>query len=250
MPEIPDPSVYAAVLAVMLICSALNGVTGFGFGTLAMTVLPFVMDTRLASVLVSLVSLVAVGYVAWQYGSNAHRPTLLGLVTGSLVGVPLGVHWLSVLPETALRRAIGVAVVGYCLYHVSQTLMSKAPDRRAPGWLAVPVGLVGGALSGAVNMAAPPTVRYVFHRMRKREVIVGTLSVYFVLLSTGKVCLMFWKSMIPASLAAYAPAIALIWLGSFVGVRIGRRLRPELFRHIVAGTLAVLGLLLLLSPSG
>ncbi|GIX07005.1 MAG: hypothetical protein KatS3mg115_1408 [Candidatus Poribacteria bacterium] len=233
------------VYGVVLLSSVLQGFGGFGFGMLAMSLLPFVLSVRTASVLIALLALFNTGALAWQQRrSVAWRPVGM-LLSGSLLGVPLGVWFLDTWPEGPLKRLIGVAVLLYCGYAAWREHRGAIPAREWSTLWCFPIGLTAGILGGAVNTGGPPVIFYIHSQPWKPEQMRATLVVYFFAVTIIKDALLFAQNMVPWEMIVFAGTLPLIGIGGRLGLLLGRRTPPLLFRRIVLVILCGMGLLLL-----
>lgn len=241
-----DAAFLAAVGAILFIAACLQGMSGFGFGMVAMSLLPFVISARTASVVVAFMALSNTLYLAWRVRRTIDFKLVSHLLIGSAVGVPIGVYALRVMPDDMLKRLIGLSILGYCIY-----LMVRKFRRRPPGpglslrWR-VPVGLTAGMLGGAINVGGPPVILYLYSQPWDRELIRATLIAYFVLTTILKVAFVSVGGLVTRDMAVYALGFPVIWAGGGLGLWLGRRLRQSHFDLFIAGSLALLGALLLI----
>jgi hypothetical protein len=237
---------FGMVCAILFSAAFLQGVTGFGFGMVAMALLPFVMSARLASVVVAFMALVNTGYLTWQLRKSVNWRILLPLLAGATFGVPIGVYALKTFPESLLKRLIGFAILGYCAYYTWSTLRASPWSRELPSWWRFPIGVVAGAFGGAVNVGGPPVILYIYSQPWSRDLIRATLVTYFALVTALKIALLFAQQMVTTETVSYLVSVPVIWAGSSLGLWIGRRMKAVYFQTIVIGALTFLGLLLLI----
>lgn len=238
-------AVFIGVVAAILFVGAfLQGVTGFGFGMVTMALMPFVIGARVSSIVVAFLALTNTGYLTWRLRRSVNWRVLAHLLSGALFGVPIGVYALKTLPDSALKRLIGFAILFYCIYYAWRTFREGRPGRGLPAWTRFPVGIVAGVFGGAVNVGGPPVILYVYSQPWARELIRATLVTYFACVTAMKIALLFAQRMVEPTHGAYLFAVPVIWAGSRCGLWVGGRLKPRHFKTFVLVTLSVLGTLL------
>ncbi|MDA1191715.1 MAG: sulfite exporter TauE/SafE family protein [Candidatus Poribacteria bacterium] len=242
---VTDLLFYASVYGIFLGSAFLQGLTGFGFGMVSMALLPFVMPAYDASILGALLVLFNTAYLTWRQRHSVEWKTVLTTFAFAMVGVPLGVYVLVVFDETLLKRLIGGAILSYVAYYLWRARYGSEVARGLSPYWRAPVGLLAGVLGGAVNVAGPPIIFYLFSQPWKPERIRASLVAFFWLLTTTKLILLFSRQMVPSSMFVFLPIIVVVWFGSRFGLWVSRRISPELFRRAVIASLVVLGILLI-----
>jgi uncharacterized membrane protein YfcA len=166
-----------SVAGVMVLAGLAQGLTGFGFGLIAMGLLPLVIgldEAQAVATLTGVVACVAMTGVAIkhvQWSSTRH------LWISTIVGVPLGYFVLTMLSPVVVIRLLGLAI---CLLVCFEIFVTRRYAVRLPDWSGWFMGLASGALSGAFNIGGPPLVAYIYDRPWSKEQQVATLSSVFV----------------------------------------------------------------------
>ena len=147
-----------AALAALVIAGAfvVLGLAGFGNGLVALAFLPLLMSPVAAIVLLTLYTVLATIVIFVPLRADFEPRGLPTLLLGSVLGTPLGVWILAVLPATTLTRLIG----GVLLAVVALEWLGVYPERLpGPGW-ALGAGVAAGLLGAAVGTPGPPVVLY------------------------------------------------------------------------------------------
>ncbi len=232
-------------VAALVLCAAfIQGVIGFGFGLVVMSVLPRLLPLQVAVPFTATYGVVVALLIFWRYRKHAAPRESAPMILGSLLGLPIGITALRELDPDPCIRALGVFIV---LFVIQSAWPRKiAPHERAPvacGW-AVPAGFLAGIFGGAFAMGGPPVIAYTNARRLSPAGFKGVLQGFFVVNTAVMVALLGWAGMINGETLSrnllFAPMIPLgIWLGA----RYGDRLHPSVFRRIVLGALLLLGVL-------
>jgi hypothetical protein len=246
-----------------LFASLAMGLTGFGFGLVAMGILPFVMTVADANAVVVVLGLVVATLALLEVRRHVQFGLLWPLWLGSLIGVPLGVVYLVRLPEPALRLSLGLVIliaIGATFLRGRASGAGDSPDatgevsaapasgrrvrlgaRTIGGRLAgVLVGVAGGALGGAFSVGGPPVVIYFGMVLTEKTEIKASLLAYFVFTILVRTPLLLAEAVItPSSLLTSALALPFLLTGLFAGSRLHNRLASEKARIVIMILLAV-----------
>ncbi len=233
-----------ATIASVFVAAYTQGVTGFGFGIVAMALLPLFGDARQASVLIGVLSLASTVTVFWSVRTCLHWRDMVYPLAGMAVGVPLGVYALTVLDEQSARRFVALVVLFAALQVSSSRLRPRG--HIASGWGTL-AGVIGGVLGGAFGMGGPPVIAYATMQDWDGGRYKAMLCSYFTISNAYRLVLLISAGLITKPLILTgAAALPALFLGSYVGILTFGRLSRETFRKAVAATLVVLALTLLI----
>ena len=223
-----------------------QGLSGFAFGLVAMSLWAWVVSPQLAGPMVVFGSLIGQLLSIHSVRADIDLHRVLPFILGGVVGVPLGAAALPHLDATLYKAGVGMLLAVYC---PAVMLTRELPRIRGGGRIADGVaGLVGGIMGGIGGLTGPAptlwcTLRH-WSRDAQRAVIQSfnlamhtlTLTVYIVdgavTAETGR---MF---------AIVAPAMVVPCL---IGARLYTRVSEMQFRRMVLGLLFLSGLGLLAS---
>ncbi|AYR21025.1 sulfite exporter TauE/SafE family protein [Alcaligenes faecalis] len=199
--------------ASMLVQMVLQGITGMGLPTVAMSLL-----RRL-----------------W--------PMMLTIVLGTLWGSSL----LANTSPQLSGMALGIALLVYAGYALIAPTLTVSP--RFEPWLAPLIGLVTGVVTGITGVFVMPAVPYLQALNLNKDELVQALGLSFTIstlalaggLFTHDV---FKPNQLSLSTVVIIPALLGLWLGQKVRVRIS----PRRFKQYLLLFLAVLGLQLIIRP--
>jgi uncharacterized protein len=169
---------WPLILAVLIVCLAgfVHGLGGFGFGLVAMALLPMLMSLHAAVAVVVLLTVLVVGVTFIQMRAHYSWRQGLWLVVGSCVGTPLGVLFLIKMDEIFLRHFLGGVMF---LLAFNELLIFRKKGVPIPSALAFPIGLVSGGLGGAFNMGGPPAIAFAYTQPWSKEQVMALLQVVF-----------------------------------------------------------------------
>ena len=239
-------SVFLIVAFGAIAAGFVQGLSGFGFGLVAMSVWAWSLDPRLAAVLAVFGALMGQILAAVTVRRGFDLKLLLPFVLGGFVGIPLGVMALPHMDINWFKATLGTLLVVWC---PAMLIAKDLPKITAGGRIADGIaGMGGGVLSGIGGFAgALPTLWCTlrgFEKNTQRAVIqnfnLAMLSVTMITyLATGLVT----RDMLPF-FAIVAPAML---VPTLLGAKLYIGISELRFRQIVLGLLTLSGVALLAS---
>jgi uncharacterized membrane protein YfcA len=217
------------------------GLAGFGNGLVALAFLPLVMSPVAAIVLLTVYTVVATVVIFIPLRRDFDPRGMPALLTGSLLGTPLGVWVLAMLPVSTLTRLIGLVLLAV----VALEWLGVYPERlRGPGW-ALGAGITAGLLGAAVGTPGPPVVLYMASQGWPPRTIKANLQAFFLVNQAVIMIGYWWAGLLTLHVWRYAllflvPAA----LGLVVGMALFTRVDQVRFRRIVFAILFASGVLL------
>ncbi len=159
------------------------------------------------------------------------------------LGIVLGTRCLLALPETTLRRVLGVLLLAFAAWVLIRPRVPSKSPRLSPGeqMRLAAVGFSGGFLVGMVGAGALPFLVYIPLRYPKDEARALFTAVFALgtLVWAGSYLLFGLLGQEEAGLALLAlpGTLAGLWLGN----RAARRLSPPAFARVVGALLVIPG---------
>jgi uncharacterized membrane protein YfcA len=217
--------------------SVLRGFTGFGFGLVAVPLLSLALPpTRVVPFVTVLQVLVGLSGLrsAWPI---ADWRAVLGLGPGLLLGIPVGLAALTMVPPNGVRLAIGLLIATSVVVLWRRVSLPPHPSRLVTG----AAGLVSGMMNGLASMGGPPVVVYLLALSREAMVVRASSIVYFLFAAIVTAIPMAIRGLVDREVLEWSVAsIPVLLLGSALGGWAFRYARPHYHRLT---TLMVLSLL-------
>ena len=238
-------SLYLVVALGAVIAGFVQGLSGFAFGLVAMSVWAWTVDPKVAAVLATFGALVGQAVAAVMVRRGFDKRLLLPFVIGGLAGVPIGVWLLPRLDVALFKACLGGLLVPWCL---AMLFARNLPRIAWGGRIADGVsGFLGGICGGVGGFTGPiPTLWCTLRGLPRdvqRSVVqnfnFSMLAVAFTLqIGAGNVS------------AAMLPLLGIVAVCVLVPVLLGARLyigiSDTAFRQIVLGLLTLSGIALLI----
>lgn len=169
-------TVYLFLFLIFLAAGFTQGVTGFGFGLLAIPLLSLFIDIKTGVPLCSLLGILVTAFLSLRLRKHIDRRKILPLLFGCIPGVAVGTLVLKKAPAGLLSLLMGVMLIAYVLYRLTG---KQQPRSIHPQW-AYAAGFFTGAISSAFSAGGPPTIIYATLRGWDKNEIKATLSGFFL----------------------------------------------------------------------
>jgi len=211
---------------------------------IAMPFLVALFGIRTAVPLMAIIILELQLLMILRYRLAINIGTVSRISAAAVVGIPIGVLFLSRIPEAITVTLLGVIFIFYVLYSL---FSFPVPALKNPIWAYI-FGFLGGVGGGAYNMAAPPMIIYADTQRWPPPLFKANLQGYFLIITLVAILThslsgnmsgdIFYKSLI---------AVPFVLLGAAAGFYLDRFINPDRFRKIVLGLLLILGINLILT---
>lgn len=232
-----------AVPAIVLLGYVVFGATGFGSAIVAVPLLAHALPLTVSVPLMSSLDLFAATSTALRNRAHVAWPEFRTLAPAAVVGIALGATLLLRLPARPALLALGVFVTLYGTY----VLSGARRLRRAPGWLAWPIGIAGGVFSALFGTGGPVYIVFLSARIQDKSVLRATASLMVTLSVWLRIALF-----IATGVLLHAPLLLLIGAllpvmiaGLYLGQRLHQRLSSAGVLRLIAALLVINGVTLL-----
>ena len=236
----------AIIMAAFGFAGLVKGTTGLGFSTTAVAPLALVfgLTTALPLLIVpSLTSNVMVMVDAGHFRTTLRR--FWPMYACAIPGVVCGLALLVWLDGVIAGACLGVVLAVYGLWMLRTRPAPPLPDRLARR-LAPPVGFVTGTVNGLTGSQVMPVLPFLLAMRLDPDRFVQAMNISFSV-STVVMTLGLWRVgfLTVETLVISIAGIVPVFIGTWSGGRLRRRLPPEVFRRFVLILLIVLGAVLI-----
>ena len=242
----PDSSFILAVGAFAFVLAGfVKGVLGQGLPTVAIGLLSLIMSPGEAAALVVIPALITNIWQGW-FGPSLMQlirrlwPTLLASFVGTFAATALGLGLLTPEAATLARKALGIALILYGLLGVSRIELHVPP--RTELWLGPAMGAVNGAVSTATGVFMFPVIPYIQSLGLERDELVQAQGISFTVSTLALTIVLLGSGTLNAANAAGSMvAMAVTFVGMFVGQYVRKFIQPAVFRFLFFTGMLVLG---------
>ncbi len=223
-----------------------QGISGFAFSLVAMSIWVWVLDPQLATVLAIFGGMTGQWLSTITLRRGLHWSLLWPYLLGGLVGVPIGLALSPWMSSTHLMVVMGVTLVVFC---PALLVAARMPRVHGGGWLAdAAAGLGGGAMTAIGGFAGViPTLWATlrgYPKDHQRAVIqnfnlAALTTTFLAMVVSGRVGMAHLPS-----LALVAPALV---VPSMLGTKVYAGLSEQRFRQVVLWLLTSAGVSMLVT---
>lgn len=225
----------------------IEAMSGFGSIVIALSLgaLLLPMDFMLP-VLVTL-NVLSSSWMVWQHRRNIDLRVLLRIVLPAmLLGTGLGVLLQGMAPDTVLKTAFAVFVLGFALREL--WILQRSGVRRAhPPLQTQALVLAAGITHGLFASGGPLLVHALAGRQMDKAAFRATMIAVWLTLNLALAITFFFRGSLLPQLSVIAGFIPVIVLAIILGSRLHHGLDETKFRVMVYWLLVAVGVALLLS---
>ena len=235
---------FVLVFFIMILGGVVQGMCGFGAGLVCMSILPFIIDYKIALPIMFAASLVISGQLVIKSFKHINWRVFLMPAIFSLLGRSFTILAVNNLDSTILKLILGGIIIGTAIYQMTGANKIKIKPTHKNGAIA---GILSGLMGGLASTGGPPLVVYYMNSELEKEEYLGTLQMTFffgailsisLTAATGGYSGGVWKYVIVAAVGIFS--------GALVGRRIFDKISIQQLKKIINILLIVLGSSLLI----
>lgn len=231
-----------AIFFIVLAAAFLQGMTGFGFGLIAIPLLGFFLSIKTSVPLMSLLAVIISLYLSVRLRKNIQLKCAFTLMPAGMTGIPLGIYALQHAPAQGLSIVVGVITV---LFTGHQFLTRPTP-RNSGKPLTILAGFCSGLLGGSLGVGGPPVIIYTALQSWTKEQAKATLASFFALSGLLVISLQAASGMITNEvLHLYALSLPALLVGIFLGAKAYKHLSDRGYRQLTLSLVFLLGCMML-----
>lgn len=235
---------FPLAIGFVVLAGLVRGFSGFGSAMVLSPSLAWLYGPQVGVPLLLLLDLVVALQMMPSALKTGHKQTLKSLCPAALVGLPIGIWALDVMPAEVLQRTIAVVVL------LAVVVMAMKPRREMPG---TGGALIAGALSGITNgasgMAGPPVILFFLSGGNTPATIRGSLSLFFLFTDAIGCIGLFFVGKLTLEIAALAVLMVIpLAIGTLLGsILFNRGASPAFYKGlalVIVGAVGAMGLIL------
>jgi uncharacterized membrane protein YfcA len=224
-----------AICVIALVSGTARGFSGFGSALIFMPLASSMAAPRLVAALLLIIDFVAALPLAPNAWKHADRRATAVMVSGALIGVPVGTYFLSRLDPVTTRWIISGFVVALLLLLLSGWRY-RGKDHAA---LAVGIGGLSGFCSGLAQTGGPPLVGYWLGRPIAPTIARANILLFFAASDFFSMVSYALTGLITADAIRFSLLVGPVYaIGILIGAALFGRASEPLFRGICYALIA------------
>lgn len=246
---IHDPLNLLLMSVIVAGAAAVKGTIGFGFPLIAVPLLSTILGPRVAVPVVAIPTLLSNVFIVSRGGFSRGSASLALVLVGIIIGTPAGALLIRVLEPRVLSVLVGAAALLYVLATLLRLTVLIPPAAVLP---AAPIVGVGAGVMGGLTGISSPLLASYLHMLRvgKREFVFWITIMFFVgnAVQVGSYVRLglYAGPVLSTSLFACLPMV----VGTWSGLALQDRIRPETFSRVVLAIVFLASLNLLAKGLG
>ena len=236
---------FVLLFAFALAASFLQRVSGFGFGILIMTVLPYIMPSYgEATTLSGLMAMVTSLIIAIRNYRYLHWKKLFIILFTFLIVSYIAVQFVSIASDGILKKLLGGILIFASIWFL---FLSKRVHLPATVPVQISMGTISGLMGGFFGMQGPPAVLYFISSAKQKEEYMAMAQMYFLL---GNIFMTGYRAqcgyLTAAVLHGWCCGIVAVLIGTTLGSIVFRFVSLDILRKIIYAYMAISGIIALL----
>jgi uncharacterized membrane protein YfcA len=228
-------NVAIAICAIAFVSGTARGFSGFGSALIFMPLASSLAAPRLVAALLLVIDVVAAAPMLPNAWKHADRKATAVMVSGALVGVPLGTYFLTRLDPLTTRWIISGFVFALLLLLLSGWRY-RGKDHPA---ISVGIGGLAGFCSGLAQTAGPPIVGYWLGRPIASAIARANILLFFGASDFFSAVSYALSGLITADAIRFSFLIGPVYgVGVWFGARLFGRASERLFRSLCYALIA------------
>ena len=232
---------------VFFLAGLTQGLTGFGFGLVAVPILGFIISPKMIAPMVVIYTSFTNLLVLNNAKAHLNIRRIYVLTFAGVITIPLGTLMITYMTPDHLRLFIGVAVTLSAILMSLGIKLNIVRERLASAF----VGIVSGILSGSIAVGGPPVILFFTNQEVPREEFRANIAAYFTPISVAANISFYVAGLLTFETVLYAlwfvPALV---LGVLAGNRYNDLLSEMIYRRIALLIVFFAGILSILNGAG
>ncbi|MBN1300499.1 MAG: sulfite exporter TauE/SafE family protein [Melioribacteraceae bacterium] len=234
---------FLLISSILLLASFTQGFSGFGFQLVALSLLSFLIDLKVAIPLCALFGLIINIYLTISLRKHIKIFELKKIILGSIIGIPPGVFFLSEAEPYLIKLLLGIVLIIFV--SLSLTDFIRAKDINVNwGYL---FGFFSGILGGAFNTNGPPVLIYFYIQNWDKYKLKASITGFF-LFSSVLIVLSHYASGLTNGevLSGFITYLPFIIAGQIAGKILFGRTSSTVYKKFILGFLFIIGAIMIL----
>jgi len=232
---------------VFFLAGLTQGLTGFGFGLVAVPILGFIISPKMIAPMVVIYTSFTNLLVLNNAKAHLNVRRIYVLTFAGVISIPLGTLMITYMTPDHLRLFIGIAVTLSAILMSLGIKLNIVRERLA----SAAVGIVSGILSGSIAVGGPPVILFFTNQEVPREEFRANIAAYFTPISVAANISFYFAGFLTFETVLYAlwfvPALI---LGVLAGNRYNDLLSEIVYKRIALLIVFIAGILSILNGAG
>jgi uncharacterized protein len=230
------------VLLIFFLGAFIRSTFGFGDALIEMPLLALVISIKVATPVVAAFGIVLALAILFREWKHINFQSTWRLILSSAIGIPFGVYYLHIVPESITKLILGIILILIALFNILYPKqMPSLPQSSAYGF-----GFLAGILGSAYNTNGPPIVLYSVTQKWDPATFRATMQSYFLpvnaMIIVSHISAGLWQRQ---TLFTFLIALPVILLAYVLGTFTAKRIDTQKFNKAIYGIVFLMGAILI-----
>lgn len=227
-----------SIAAIVVAAGFLQGLTGFGFGLIALPLLGLFIPIKTVIPLVIMLAMFISLTLSVQLRNSIRMKTISVLFLATLPGIPVGVYALTHVSSDILSLVLGLLMVSFTTYQ----LVAKPEPRKLGYPSTLTAGFACGVLTGSISAGGPPVIIYSALQPWSKDEAKATLAFYFLISGCTVLATHAYTGFITDEVLSYfTVSFPALVIGIFSGTFAYKHISDHGYRKLAIGLVFLLG---------
>lgn len=232
---------FAAMGGIAFLAGIVQGVTGFGSGTVQMMILPWFFPLNQAAGIAGVVCCFFTAILFWRYRRHLRPRKVIAPIIIYAIGSYWAISFSARMDQDYMKRVMGVFLILLSVYFL---FIQKKKIEHVSLPVAVVFSLVSGVCDGLFGIGGPlMVILFLAQSDSREEYLANSQTLFFVTLVINCVLRAINGIITPVHVPYMLTGIVMIWLGGIVAKRIADRLSAEKLRQVIYFCVGVAGVI-------
>lgn len=232
---------FPAMAGIALLAGLVQGVTGFGSGTVQMMILPWFFPLNEAAGISGVVCLSLTAALFWKYRKHVKPKKVVLPIILYIIGSYCSISFSATADQALMKRVMGVFLILLSVYFL---FIQKKRMERVGFVTAAVFSVLSGISDGLFSIGGPLMVILFLARSDSKEEYLGNTQAHFFVTLLINCFLRVRSGIITAVHLPYMlTGIVFIWFGGWLAGFIADRINGEQLRKLVYVCVGFAGLI-------
>ncbi len=227
------------IFLILFFAGFIQAICGLGFGLVAMSLLPFVIDIHDASILLTYTSIGINVAIVLLLRSNIKIQSMKIFLLFIVAGVPLGILFLRGLDKTVFTAVLGVILVSSGI-----SLFFKKNKRENSSVLSGAFwGFLSGTFAGAFGIGGPSAAVYIMQKDFTKYQYTAAMQISLAISAIARIIILCAAGMMEKRLLTIGlTGLLFALVGVFLGLWALQLIPQKIFRTVIKSYIIFFGL--------
>lgn len=233
--------VYIAIIVSALIAGIIQGVSGFGAGTVFMCAVPYFMGVTTAAAVSNCMSISLNAMMTYRYRQAITTRTIWIPALFFIAGGTISIWFSTGMDNMLLKLILGVFLILLAVFFI---LFNRKIHIKVNVITMFLCGFFSGVTDGLFNIGGPLMVLFFLAATASKEEYLGTISLFFLIVSSCNFVFRIIRGIFTVALLPYAiAALITVFAGLQIGNRVVDRIDTSRMKKITYGLIGISGLM-------